>query len=563
MQDPTEVARGLDHIAALLAFAGEPKFKVKAYEHAAEVTRTLGRELGGLIEQGRLRELSGIGPALSRQMEELWNTGSSEYLERLVREHPEGAAELSQIEGMTPRRIRALSAALGIRSIDELQAACAGGRVRTVRGFGTKTEQRLLAACERHGQATGRAPARVSLARGLELAAFIRRELEAVVSETHLAGALRRGEELSDEIDIVVCGDVDRALRHLIGLRQVLRVDLEARTASLADGIPLRLHPAADNPGAALLVATGSNAHVEAVRELAAERAVSLACPFDSEQALYRSLGVSYVPPELRQGTGELEQARRCDFSGLIDSSDIQGVVHCHTTYSDGKNSVAEMARGADDLGMQFITITDHSPSAHYARGVTLDGLKQQWDEIAAVQATVPIRILRGIEADILADGSLDLPDAVLEQLDVVIASIHARHRMDRRAMTERLVRALSLPFFKIWGHGLGRIIGHREPIDCDVPAVLDALAAGGGAVEINADPHRLDLPSTWLPAARERRIPFVISVDAHSVRGFSTLRYGITQARRGGIDKAEVLNAAPAGAFAAAVKPTRHERRQ
>jgi DNA polymerase (family 10) len=234
-------------------------------------------------------------------------------------------------------------------------------------------------------------------------------------------------------------------------------------------------------------------------------------------------------------------------------------MVHCHTTYSDGKSSIAEMAHSASDLGMQFITITDHSPSAHYARGVTVERLKQQWDEIAAVQDTAAIRILRGIEADILADGSLDLPDAVIEQLDVVIASIHARHRMDRQAMTERLVRALSLPFFKIWGHGLGRILGQREPIDCDVPAVLDALAAGGGAVEINADPRRLDLPSAWLPAARERRIPFVVSVDAHSVRGFSTLRYGIIQARRGGIDKAEVLNAAPAGTFTAAVRPTRH----
>jgi DNA polymerase (family 10) len=216
------------------------------------------------------------------------------------------------------------------------------------------------------------------------------------------------------------------------------------------------------------------------------------------------------------------------------------------------------MARTAEALGMKYITITDHSPSAHYAGGVTLDALKAQWDEIAAAQEQTSVRILRGTESDILRDGALDYPDDVLERFEVIIASIHARHRLDREAMTARLVRALSLPFFKIWGHGLGRILNQRDPIDCDVPAVLDALATGGGAVELNADPYRLDLPPRWIPEARARRLPFVISVDAHSVRGFGVLEYGVMMARRGSVHAAEVLNTWPAADFAAAVRPTR-----
>jgi DNA polymerase (family 10) len=253
-----------------------------------------------------------------------------------------------------------------------------------------------------------------------------------------------------------------------------------------------------------------------------------------------------------------LELAERRGFDGLLEADQIRGLVHCHTTYSDGKESVLDMARAAHALGMQYITITDHSPSAHYAGGVALDRLKAQWDEIAAAEEAVPIRILRGTESDILRDGSLDYPDSVLEQFDVVIASIHARHRLSREEMTQRLERALALPLFKIWGHGLGRILNHREPIDCDVLAVLDALARSRGAVEINADPHRLDLPPAWIPAARERGLPFVVSVDAHSSRGFGVLPFGVTMARRGGLTSNEVLNTLPADEFAKRVRPTR-----
>lgn len=574
MQNVTQVSLALEEMALLLAFKGEPKFKVNAYEQAAQIVNTVGGELATLVEQNRLRELQGIGATLAAQIEELWNTGASGLLNRLRSESPEGTSELVRVEGLTPRRIRALHAELGIRSVEELRAACLAGRVRGVPGFGQKTEERLLAAAERWLKRGEAPPAGVLLAEAQKIAHVLEHELLKVMPEVHVAGALRRGEETVRELELVVRGSRDTALRHLSGVRHVLRVELDAGIAHLSGGLLLKVHAAEENLGTALLFATGNDAHVEALRSRAVERGFALARDgaaaspseaadarlaargFETEAALYGALGLSLVPAELRAGGGELEQAAREDFSDLLGLADLQGMVHCHTTYSDGKNTIAEMALAAHALGMQYITITDHSPSAHYAQGVTLDRLKQQWDAIAAAQEQVPIRILRGTESDILADGKLDFPDAVLEQFDVVIASIHARHRMDARAMTERLVRALSLPIFKIWGHALGRILNHRDPIDCDVPAVLDALAQSRGAIELNADPHRLDLPPSWIPAARARGIPFVVSVDAHSTAGLQVMRYGVTMARRGGLRKREVLNTQSAEAFAALVRP-------
>jgi DNA polymerase (family 10) len=476
--------------------------------------------------------------------------------------------ELVQVEGLTPRRIRALTGALGIRSVEELKAACAAGRVAGVPGFGEKTQERLLEAADRWLRRGETLPDPMLLAHAQKLAELLSARLAQVASRVELAGALRRGEELVRELEFVIVGDAERALSQLKSLRQVLRIDVAARTAALTEGVTLRLHVAESGDfGTALVVATGSDAHLAALALRAAERGLASApaagaAPaarlpaFASESELYGALGCAVVPPELREGQGELEQAAREDFGDLLALGDLAGMVHCHTLHSDGKNTVLEMAQAAHALGMKYITVTDHSPSAHYARGVTLDRLKAQWDEIAAAEAEVPIRILRGTESDILADGQLDFPDSVLESFDVVIASIHARHRMDRAAMTERLLRAMKLPIFKIWGHALGRILNHRAPIDCDVLAVLDALAEGRGAVEINADPQRLDLAPAWIPAARERGLSFVISADAHSTRGLGVLRYGVLMARRGGVRKSEVLNTRDAAGFAAAVRP-------
>jgi DNA polymerase (family 10) len=266
---------------------------------------------------------------------------------------------------------------------------------------------------------------------------------------------------------------------------------------------------------------------------------------------------MQYIAPELREDEGEIEAALNKTLPDeLITLADIQGMIHCHTTYSDGKHSVAEMARSAEAMGMKYLTITDHSPTAFYAGGLKLDRLKRQWDEIDETQEQVKIKLLKGTESDILADGRLDYPDQILEKFDVVIASIHSRYKMDSEKMTKCLVTAMQQPIFKIWGHALGRLIQRRPPFDCDVERVLDAIADSRAAVEVNGDPYRLDMQPHWIREARKRKIKFVISVDAHSAGAMNNLKYGVGMARRGWLQKNEVLNALGVKAFAKAVRP-------
>jgi DNA polymerase (family 10) len=559
VQDPRDVARALEETAALLRFTGEGRFTVEAYERAAQVVAAVDAELAGRIEQDSLEELPGIGAALSRQIKELWNTGNSALLERLRREQPAGAAELMRVPGLTPRRIRALSQALDISSIDGLIAACVAGQVRTVPGFGAKTEQKLLEACRQFLDRKPEAPPRLLLSEARAILTTLSEGLRTAASRVEIAGSVRRGEELNDELALIAVGEPETVIARLRELRGVLRVDPISRRAVLSAGVPLAVHPCDPaRAGGVWAEATGNAAHWAELCRRAERRGIDLReRSFSSEEELYATLGLVWIPPELRRGETEFEAAEGSGFADLVELADIRGFIHCHTTYSDGRASVLEMASAAHARGMQYITITDHSPSAHYASGVSLDRLKQQWDEIAEAQERVPIRIFRGTESDILSDGSLDYPDAVLEQFDVIIASIHARYRQDRATMTARLRRALSLPLFKIWGHALGRILNHRPAIDCDVPALLDALADSRGAIELNADPHRLDLPAEWILEARRRGIPFVISVDAHSPQGLGVLPDGVVQARRGGLNRAEVLNTSSAEAFCAAVRPT------
>src|SRR5215212_9661431 len=264
-----------------------------------------------------------------------------------------------------------------------------------------------------------------------------------------------------------------------------------------------------------------------------------------------------YIPPELREDAGEIEAALANKLpEDLVTEKDIKGVVHCHTTYSDGIHTLEAMVRGAEEMGLKYITITDHSPTASYANGLQLDRLKRQWDEIDEVQNKVSIKILRGTESDIIASGKLDYPDAVLEKFDVIVASIHARYKMDSAKMTERITTAMREPVFKIWGHGLGRLLQRRPPVECDVERILDVIAESRSAIEINGDPYRLDLEPRWVREARKRKIKFVVSVDAHSMGALNNVKYGVAMARRGWVTRREVLNTLPVAVFAKAVKP-------
>ena len=560
VHDPLFISASLEEIAALLKLAGEG-YKARAYARGAERAAALGDQLGALITDGSLIEMPDIGRSLAKQISALWHTGSSPLLEHLRVEFPPGSAELSRVPGLTARRIKLLREQLDIRSVDSLRDACLAQRVRALPGFGPKTEQRLLAAIDRYRGAPLQ-PQRMLLSDALLFARRLERQIvgQQLGAAVILAGAARRCHELVSELELVVveprASDIAAALARSPYL-------LRSADGLLVEGVPLRLHVATHaNAGAVLLHATGSGAHMQELEARARARGLALQpdglrdahgqlSPASSEErAIYGELGASYAPPERRDHAAQTS-------SDLVARAHLRGAVHCHTTYSDGKHSIEEMARAAEALGFEYITITDHSPSAHYAGGVDHDRLMEQWDEIARVQEEVGIRILRGTESDILADGSLDYPDHILERFDVIIASIHGRMRMDRVQMTERLVRAMRVPVFKIWGHALGRMLLHRDPIDCDVEAILDALAESPGAIELNGDPHRLDLPPEWIPHARARNIPFVLSSDAHSTTGLGAVEYAVMMARRGALTPSEVLNTLPAREFIQRVKPS------
>lgn len=314
---------------------------------------------------------------------------------------------------------------------------------------------------------------------------------------------------------------------------------------------------------------TGSRAHLKRLEGVAQEKGLKLtptkvipiakrkALKVESEADIYWHLDMQYVPPELREDQGEIEQSLAHSIpDDLIVIEDIQGMVHCHSTYSDGRNSIEEMARAAEAMGMKYMTFTDHSPTAHYAGGLSVERLEKQWDEISRVQENVPIKLLRGTESDILRDGALDYPDRILEQFDVIIASIHQRYKLDADEMTKRVINAMKNPLFKIWGHPLGRLVQRRPPIEVHMEKILDVVAESGAAIEISGDPHRLDLEPRWTKEARKRQIKFVISTDAHSTADLENLRFGIGLARRAGVRRTEVLNTLGTAGFQKSVKP-------
>jgi DNA polymerase (family X) len=557
--DRLAIARALREMAGLLEVSGQEPFRARAYARGADALEGLDADLGELVEMRRLTTLPGIGPALAAMITELYQTGRSQALEEQRRRVPAIALELRRIPHLGLEKIAALQAALGIQTLEDLEAACEAGRVRTIKGLGEKSERRILEAIRKlQAPESQRVLLPEALAAGEAMCAYLVRAPDSPAAEA--AGELRRRVESVDELSLVVASDrPSEAVK--AGLRAPLLAEVTSQNRTgfegrLATGLPVRVHVAPRaGYAAALLRATGSPAHVQHLERLAGERGLCLAG--ESEAEIYRRLGLPFIPPELREGEGEIEAALAGALpADLVTAEDLRGFVHCHTVYSDGRHTVEEMARAADALGMEYMTITDHSPAAAYAGGLTVDRLKAQWEEIARVQETVTVRLLRGTESDILADGSLDYPDDVLDQLEVVIASIHRRHRMSADQMTERLVRTMALPCFKIWGHALGRLVNSRPPVECRVEEVLDAVAAGRAAVEINGDPRRLDLAPRWLRAARERGIRFVVSTDAHSVPELANVRYGVAMARRGWVRRDEVLNTWSAAEFARAVAP-------
>jgi DNA polymerase (family X) len=570
MQDRFYIAGQLRQIARLLSVRGENPFKIRAYERAARALEKVTSDFDARIRERRLIDIDGIGKALAAVIEEIYHTGESALLQQLGDELPPGAVDLNDVPGLTLKKIVALHESLGIKSVDELKTACEKGLVRAVKGFGQKAEANILAGIEKLQHREDRTLISYALADAEPLLQYLRASSE--IAQCEIAGSLRRCKETVRRICIVAASadpkaTIERFLRYPL-LAQSDETGTGRCIGRLARGLEVELHIVAPAEYAvALHYWTGSRDHYAALVDRARSQGITLsaeglrglngkALKVESEGEIYRRLGLEYIEPELRENQGEIEAAAVGSLPETIVAEDIRGMVHCHTTYSDGQNTVEEMARAAEALGMQYITFTDHSPTASYAGGVKIDRLRAQWEEIDRVQERVRIKLLKGTESDILEDGLLDYPDYILEKLDIIIASIHARHKMNADQMTARLLRALKLPVFKIWGHPLGRLIESRPPFECRMDEVLDAVAASPAAIEVNGDPRRLDLEPRWIRAARQRGIKFVVSTDAHSIKNLENLPYGVAMARRGWLSRHDVLNTLPVAKFMDAVHP-------
>jgi len=554
------VAAALQEIAQLMDLkGGQYRFKAKAYNAGARAIQAVA-DLDRLVREDRLTTLPRIGDALASQIKQLYLTGESSVLNGLRKEFPAGVIELSTVAGLSVEKIKQLDEA-GISSVAQLKAAAETGRLESLKGFGPKTAQRLLAQISTPVQKPKR---RLYLHHAWNTADQVIEYLKAIdgLVDISVAGSLRRWEETVGVIDIVASAkDPSAVIEIFLKFPLVLSSHIEDENtcvAQFADGAQVWLTVVSPKEFAlTLFVKTGSQSHIEKVKDYAERKKISFARLPRTEEQLYNRLGMAYIEPELREDQGEIEAALAKKLpADLVTEADIKGVVHCHTTYSDGIHTLDAMVRGAEEMGMKYITITDHSPTAIYANGVKLDRLKRQWDEIDELQEQVSIKILRGTESDIIASGKLDYPDAVLEQFDVIVASIHARYKMDKAKMTERITNAMREPVFKIWGHALGRILQRRPPFECDVEKILDVIAESKAAIEINGDPYRLDMEPRWVREARKRKIKFVISTDAHSVKAMNNVTYGVAMARRGWVQRKEVLNALNTPAFVKAVKP-------
>lgn len=567
--DRASVAAALHEIAELLKLQGANKFKARAFERGARALEASKVPIDRLVDERLLLSLPGVGVAIARQIEELHRSGRSELLTSLREGLPSGVLELAQVPGIGLHALKRLREELGVQTVEDLKQVARDGRLVTATGFGERRASKILDAIERYEKAVPK----VLLADGLRLASSLSDEMRALpgVCSVHLAGELRRYTELSEGISLVVAAnDTDHVAQEVASIPRAASVQRESPDRvrmRLADGTRTLVRVASPDQIPTMLVhATAAAGHWEKLVLRAAARGLRLeptglsssdGAPISlrDDADLYAHLGMSVVPPEMREDAGEFEQAIRGKRFELVAASDLRGFVHCHTTWSDGAASIEDLALAAEARGAEFVTVTDHSAAAHYAGGLDVDRLHRQWDEIAAVQEKVRVRILRGSEVDILADGALDLPDTVLEELDVVIASIHNRFRQDEDRMTERVTRALRHPVFKIWGHPLGRLVGLRPPIPLRVEDALDALAESRGAIEISGDPRRLDLEPKWIRAARERGIPFVLSVDAHSVGALDNVVYAAGLARRAGVSPPEVLNVRSAADFLQATR--------
>jgi DNA polymerase (family X) len=531
--DNATLAERLEALASLLDLSGASFYSVRAYRRAAELIRSTPADVAGLVRTGRVRELAGIGGSIETKLREVVETGRLAELEELEATVRPELVGLARLVGLAPQRLVEIGKTLGVSNADELREAAASKRLRQVAGIGPATEAKILAALERPRLEPRRG---LTLNRALELTETTAERLGGIV-----AGDVRRSCDLSHKLTVVVASDdPDGLIARFAELPEIVSIAERGRARALGvttDGVPLELVVTPPHElGAALVRATGSDDYVAALGELPAAA---------DEHALYAKLGLSYLPPELR------EAPYRGSTPALVEQSAIRGDLHMHTTWSDGKNSVLEMAEAAIALGYEYIAICDHTRSVRVVPGLDGDDVRRQGEEVAAAnERLAPFRVLRGIECDILNDGSLDLPDDVLSELDWVQASIHAGQRQSRDQLTKRTLAAVAHPAVRSISHPQGRILNHRPPNAVDLDVVYEACVATRTAVETNGLPDRIDLSAEHVRDAVRAGVAITCSTDAHSVRSLQYMRLSVATARRAWCTAADVLNTRPLQEF-------------
>jgi DNA polymerase (family 10) len=568
-----EIAAMFETVADMLAIRGDNFHRILAYRNAAESIRGLGRDVNAIYEEGELENIPGIGATLAEKIEEMLTTGQLEFYERLAQEIPPPLVELLRVEGLGPKRVKTIYEELGITSLEGLKEAAQAGEIRKLSGMGRKTEDNILAAIEtleRHGDD------RTPLWAAWPVATELLEELRGLpqVTKSAVGGSLRRMQETIGDIDLLVAAeDGEAVMDHFVGMPQVESVVVRGpskSTVQLHNGMQadLRVLPE-ERWGTLLSYFTGNKEHNVRLRELALKKGLSLnehsfrpmvdgeptsegeiLCA--TEEEVYQVLDLPYIPVMLRQDRGEIEAAKRGELPDLIEIDDVIADLHMHTTWSDGKLSVLEMARSAQKRGLRYIAITDHSVSLGITNGLSVERLMQQAEEIREANEKLgpDFRILHGTEMEIRADGTMDYPDDVLAQLDFVIASLHVSLSQSRQQVTERALAAIENPHVDMLAHPTGRLLPDRPGADLDMDRVLEAAARTGTIMEINANPRRLDLRDVHARRALELGVTLAINTDAHRAVEFELLHFGIATAQRGWATAGDVVNTWPLDRF-------------
>ena len=554
----TDIEQTLTQVADLLEIEGSNPFRVRAYRNAARAVGTMSREAVTMVDsEESLTSIPGVGKDLAQKIETLVRTGSLPLLDELRQRLPPGLPGLLDVEGLGPKRVSTLYKELGIHDVTTLKQAAQAGRIRELPGFGAKTEQKILQDLLSEKEGRGR-----YLLNDVEqYAASLVAALESVpgVGRVVVAGSYRRRRDTVGDLDVlVVCGESGGVMDRFTGYEDVARVLSRGETRSsvvLRSGLQVDLRVVPEESfGAALHYFTGSRAHNIALRKLGQSRGLKIneygvfsdqgRVAGAGEEEVYKTVGLPYIQPELREDRGEIEAASRGELPELVTLADIKGDLHVHSVATDGRNTIREMAAAAHVRGYAYLAITDHSQRIAMAGGLDEKRLREQMEEIDRLnQEGDGPTILKGIEVDILEDGSLDLPNSVLKELDLVVGSIHSYFKLDRDTQTDRVIRAMDNPHLHVLGHPTGRMLGLRRPYDLDMERLLPAARERGVFLECNAQPNRMDLNDVQLKWAASEGVGVVIATDAHWTRHLDLMRHGIDQARRGWLQATDVVN--------------------